>query len=68
MSVMRYVACRDCGRRCTILRCRSCNYAAVRATGQFVATPEVRMRRSPWHVDALGRWHIVEGLGPSEHT
>jgi hypothetical protein len=65
--MMRYVPCRDCGRPCTTLRCRSCNYASMRGI-QFVATPEVRMRRGPWITDALGRWRIIEGVGPGEQT
>jgi hypothetical protein len=57
---MRYVACRDCGRPCTILRCRSCNYAAARVAGQFEIIPEVRMRCSEWRVDELGKVRTIE--------
>jgi hypothetical protein len=58
--LMMPVTCRDCGRPCTTLRCRSCNYAAVRAIGQFVAAPEVKTRCSEWRVDELGRVRTIE--------
>jgi hypothetical protein len=57
---MRYVACRDCGRPCTVLRCRRCNYAQVRRAGESVAVPEVRMRCSEWRVDELGKVRTIE--------
>jgi hypothetical protein len=65
MSVMKYVPCATCGRHCTVFRCRACNYATM-AGHQFGIT-EVRMRRGPWITDALGRWRIVEGVGPGEN-
>jgi hypothetical protein len=63
MSVMKYVPCRDCGRPCSQIRCRACNYAAARATGNFQGSG-LRMRCSPWTIDSLGhKVRVLEGLG-----
>jgi hypothetical protein len=51
---------REAHRRLTPLLESEQRLAAVRATGQFVATPEVRMRCSPWVFDALGKWRTIE--------